>query len=228
MIKTMRAECGRVKINEKEVYRYLGYKTSDVKESTVRELVKKCIEDVEKNMVCKACYEVFRIETNSDGDLELTFMSTGSKDLARNLCGCGEIILFAATIGIEIDRIIGKSSKISASSAVVYQAVGAAAIEEWCDVLCEQLRKEYEMHGKFLKPRFSPGYGDFPLEAQKDIFRVLDCSKKAGISLTENYMMLPSKSVSAIIGISDEREAYSGNKCGLCKNTDCNFRKENI
>ena len=227
MIKIMHADSSRIKINEKEVYRYLGYKNSDAVENSVRSMAEKCIADVEKNMACRACYDIFPVKTSADGALNLTFTFTNSKALAKNLCGCSEIILFAATIGIEIDRIIDKNSRLSPSSAVIYQAAGAAAIEEWCDVLCEQLRKEYEMQGKFLKPRFSPGYGDFPLEAQKDIFSVLDCPRKAGISLTENYMMLPSKSVSAIIGISAEK-VTTADKCSLCENKECTFRKENI
>ena len=52
-----------------------------------------------------------------------------------------------------------------------------------------------------IRPRFSPGYGDLPIEIQKDIFRALDCPRRIGLTLNENLLMSPTKSVSAIIGI---------------------------
>lgn len=55
-----------------------------------------------------------------------------------------------------------------------------------------------------LKPRFSAGYGDLPLEVQKDIFRVLDCPRKIGLTLNDSLLMSPTKSVTAIVGIEDE------------------------
>ena len=52
----------------------------------------------------------------------------------------------------------------------------------------------------FFKPRFSPGYGDLSLEVQKEIFSLLDCPRKIGVSLGDSLLMTPSKSVTAIIG----------------------------
>ena len=81
-----------------------------------------------------------------------------------------------------------------------------------------------QAEGKFLKPRFSPGYGDLPLEMQRDIFRVLDCSRKIGLTLNESLLMSPSKSVTAIVGIGGEEYQKEKNKCGACPNLDCAFR----
>ena len=75
-----------------------------------------------------------------------------------------------------------------------------------------------------MKPRFSPGYGDLSLEMQRDIFRVLDCPRKIGLTLNESLLMSPSKSVTAIIGISGEEYQQEKNKCGVCQNSDCAFR----
>ena len=81
-----------------------------------------------------------------------------------------------------------------------------------------------------IKPRFSPGYGDVPLEIQKDIVMLLDCAKRIGVSLNDSLLMSPSKSVTAFIGLQepsgkmDKREVKSTNKCAACAKTDCDFR----
>lgn len=226
MIELARADNCQIKIKEKEVYRYLGYKSINQPENSISSLVKKCITKIENNMICKACYKTFPIQKNTANGLNLSFLTTHSNALSKNLCECHELILFVATIGIEIDRLIEKNSILSPATAIVLQAAGAAAIEEWCDVLCSNLAIKYKKSGKFLTPRFSPGYGDFPLESQKSIFTALDCHRKIGVSLTENHMMVPTKSVSAIIGISDKKTSTSINKCNLCENKECKFRKE--
>ena len=94
-----------------------------------------------------------------------------------------------------------KYSKISPSKALMFQALGAERIESLCDTFCNDMNNEL---GVRLKPRFSAGYGDLPLEVQKDIFRVLDCPRKIGLTLNDSLLMSPTKSVTAIVGIEDE------------------------
>ncbi|MGN1059696.1 MAG: vitamin B12 dependent-methionine synthase activation domain-containing protein, partial [Clostridia bacterium] len=109
--------------------------------------------------------------------------------------------------------------------ALAAQAVGTAAIESWCDLLCRRFAEREAERGRSLRPRFSPGYGDFPLEMQKDIFRFLDCSRKIGVSLTESLLMVPGKSVSALVGISLAAAPCTAAGCSLCEQTECEFRR---
>ncbi len=225
MINVIYEDKNRIKISKSEVCRYMGYKAADII-NPLDKLITDNIQRVAQALKCKACYDIFPVQAESDGNLNLTFMSAKSKNLAKALCKCSEFILFTATIGIEIDRIIAKASRLSPTDALIFQAAGAAAIEDWCDIICENFRLDFEKRGKYLTPRFSPGYGDFPLSAQKEIFRALECPKKIGVSLTDSLMMVPSKSVSAIIGITDEKPDFSENKCKSCNNKECEFRKE--
>ena len=78
----------------------------------------------------------------------------------------------------------------------------------------------------YTKPRFSPGYGDLPIEIQKDFFRVLEPNRKIGVSLTESMMMIPSKSVTAIIGISDTFCDNTHHNCNICEKSNCSYRRE--
>ena len=69
-------------------------------------------------------------------------------------------------------------------------------------------------------------YGDLPLEMQKDIFNVLDCSKRIGLTLNESLLMSPSKSVTAIIGISKDKCGRKHEaECKICNKKDCLYRR---
>ena len=111
------------------------------------------------------------------------------------------MVLFGASIGIEIDRLIAKYSRVSPLKALVFQAIGAERIERLCDEFSRDIAKEKGLEGKTCRPRFSPGYGDLPIEMQREIFKVLDCQRKIGLTLNASMIMSPTKSVTAIIGV---------------------------
>ena len=224
MIRTERAEQNEIAIDRGEVFRYLGLRGAAPDAATAA-LVEKCIAEIQPHLSLIACSDTFRIGKNTDGSLSLGFADVRSKSLEKALGGCGEIILFAATIGHETDRIIQKYSAVSPSSAVVSQAIGAAAIEEWCNCLCRRFAARAKARGLYLRPRFSPGYGDLPLELQRKILPVLDCGRRIGVTLTESLLMMPSKSVSAIVGLSGNDTGCARNGCEECGNIECNFRR---
>ncbi|MCR5583815.1 MAG: hypothetical protein K6F63_00065 [Lachnospiraceae bacterium] len=122
-----------------------------------------------------------------------------SVDLKRHLVGCKKVLLMAATIGAEADRERMRAAVKSPVDQLIYDAVGTEAIENVCDTFCKDMEGRY---GK-LTSRFSPGYGDLPLEYQKDMITVLDTNRKIGVSLTDSLLMSPTKSVTAIIGIKE-------------------------
>lgn len=108
------------------------------------------------------------------------------------------------------------------SRAVILQAASAAMIEEYCDQVCEGLKKEYEEKGLYLRPRFSPGYGDFSLSCQSAVLDALDAGKHLGIKLTDSFLMMPSKSVTAVIGVSQKPHRCDVKGCEACgKQTAC-------
>lgn len=151
------------------------------------------------------CWDAFPIEKESGG-LNFGFMKTDSADLAKNLQNCQEIILFAATVGSDLERLIRKYSAISPAKAVLCHAIGNTAIEAVCDAFCDSIVNRF---GK-TAPRFSPGYGDLPLDVQKNVFAALEPQRHIGLSIGENLMMTPVKSVTAIVGILEgKRHEYS-------------------
>ena len=185
-------------VNVKEALRYAG--GGDVA------LIYECIKEADEKFSYKVCYAIVDIVLCGDS-VDLGFASTVSKNLAKNLAGCTKAVVFAATVGTEIDRLIGKYNLLSPSKAVCLQALGSERVESLCDSFEDSIKEEIsetngEMH---FRPRFSPGYGDLSLEFQKEIFRLLDCPRRIGVSLGESLLMSPSKSVTAIIGFGEEK-----------------------
>ena len=135
-----------------------------------------------------------------DGYPELPFEQKSS-DLKRNLSGCRGVIIFAATIGAGIDRLIRRYERTEAATGLLLQGMGAERVESFVDAFNEEIKEAAEKAGLFAHPRYSPGYGDLPITVQPDLLRLVDAEKRLGITLNASYLMSPSKSVTAIIGI---------------------------
>lgn len=177
-------------INVAEVLRYAGSRGTD---PAVEELLRECIDEAQGELSYRVCY--CRLPLQIDGkDCRIGSLSLRSKALAKTLSGCDEAILFGATLGVGIDRLIGKYLRISPTKALMMDALGTERIEALCDAFCKSQECK-------ITPRFSAGYGDLPLGVQPDLFALLQCEKKIGLCLTDGLMMSPSKSVTAIFGI---------------------------
>lgn len=181
-------------INKSEILRYAGAKSED---ENFLLLLEECLSELENKLTYKVCYCEMNATIN-DSLCNFEILKLNSNNLSKNLNGCNKVLLFAATIGIEIDRFITKYSHISPTKSLIFQAIGAERIESLCDCFCNEYMKENNIS---LKPRFSAGYGDLELEIQKDIFRILNCSKNIGLSLSDSLLMTPTKSVTAFVGI---------------------------
>ena len=209
-------------VNEREVLRYLGYGTAPMDEGT-KVLYDECLEILNRTLRCRAsrCILPARIGVAETKIAENTFKSAS---LAAHLAGAEQVILMCATIGPLFDRESEKLMHASPARALIYGAMGTAAVEEWCDRLCGEWEEEFAREGMHLTGRFSPGYGDLSLSCQPDLLQLTDAGRSAGITLTEGGMMIPKKSVSAIIGI--KKESSKGREltgCSACGKKDCDY-----
>ena len=163
-----------------------------------------CLEEAAGVLTYKVCFAEVPVSVNGD-IVDLSFARAHSRSLAKNLDGCNRAVIFAATVGVGIDRLIARYGRLSPSRALYLQAIGSERAEALCDAFEEEIRNEMEARGKGIapvfRPRFSPGYGDLSLELQRDIFALLDCPRRIGVSLGDSLLMTPSKSVTAIMGI---------------------------
>lgn len=213
-----------MKIDIKEVNRYLGYRSDIFYDKSLEALVNECVVELESVAKPSVCFDIYDVSLFEDDVIDFGFGRIRSKSLTKNFSDCKKCIVFVATVGIDVDRLINKYSVTSPAKAVIMQSAGACAIEKWCDILCERFCSLADAEGKSLKPRFSPGYGDLNLEIQRKIIDALGCQKRIGVTLTQGLMMIPSKSVSAIVGISDKFYHCTKRKCELCDNKNCDFR----
>lgn len=216
-------------LREREILRYAGCRAEE--EDVIR-LMRTCLQEAEaadvlSGALCYAelpvtvrkvtggqpgCEEKQSVAQAQGVDTEPTFVEDGSicdfdsfsvcsEHLAKNLHSCRRVLLLAATAGVGIDRLITKYGRLAPSKALMFQAIGAELVEAVCDAFSKEYEEE---HNCVLRPRFSPGYGDLPLETQKDIFAVLECAKWIGLTLNDSLLMSPSKSVTAFVGIGEE------------------------
>jgi hypothetical protein len=213
-----------MEISRKEVRRYLGYGIQDG-DDAVNGLIEECIVELTKAATLKCISRSYPLKLQPDGEIDFTVFQTKSRNLSKNLADCNQVILFAATLGTGVDVLLHKYTKLQMSKAVIMQAAAAAMIEEFCDEENLKLKKEFEAQGLFLRPRFSPGYGDFALECQRNITSVLETSKRVGIMLTDSLLMTPSKSVTAIMGVSEKPYRCEVKGCESCGKIDCAYRR---
>ncbi|MCR4703969.1 MAG: Vitamin B12 dependent methionine synthase activation subunit [Saccharofermentans sp.] len=219
-----------VDIPVKEVQRYMGYRGLTEISPDVQAKITKAINMVSAQSHPRIVTKEYPVRVRGNditicNDTEEIVLT--SKSLARNLKGCCGAILLAATIGPACDMLVRRASVTSSADASIYQASGAAAIEAFLDDQNAKLEKEYEAQGLFLRPRFSPGYGDLKLDHQKDWFRLLDISKHIGVELTDSLLMVPTKSVTALIGIGIDKSRAGCSGCSGCSKHDtCAYSKE--
>lgn len=185
------------KINKLEIMRYAGAKESCEELDT---LIDSCLDEIRPRLTYRVCFVEDSVLREDNGVCICNIKST-SKTLRKKLEGCETAIVFAATVGIEIDRLIARYGRLSPSRALILQAIGAERIEALCDTFCRDIANEKMKEGKTVTSRVSPGYSDIPITLQKDIFACLDCQRRLGLTLNESLIMSPAKSVSAIFGV---------------------------
>lgn len=211
-------------VNRQEALRYLGYRKDQEVDPATCELLEEGIAELEKTAAPRWVYDI-REMTGTDQGIRLCGKEITSRRLAKHLTGCRQVVVFAATLGAEVDRLIGRYNRLQMSRAVVLQAAAAAMIEAYCDECQHILERQAAEKGMYVRSRFSPGYGDFAITHQVDILSWLHTEKKIGLTMTDSYMLVPSKSVTALLGLTEEAGSCHTVKCLSCETVDCPFRR---
>lgn len=202
--------------NRREALRYLRARPDD-KEAQL--LVDTVYLKLRNEVQARHVLQKHRVAVDATGVTLESGTRFNSRDLAAHLKGCEEALLLGATLGSRVDAAIRRLALGSVAEGAAAQAVAAALIESYCD----EVQARFETGGLAQRPRFSPGYGDWDLAEQKLLFPVLNCAKLIGLTLTEGCMMAPSKSVTAVIGLSEDVQCV-WNKCMTCGNINCPYR----
>jgi len=214
----MEARLTDIPVNE--VLRYLGHDRQAIDGRLERQIAS-CIDAVLKSSRPRLTYRILDVHDGIPDGLPL-----GGNDIKTLLSPCNQAIIMAATLGPEAEDLLRRTEVLDMADAVIMDSAQSTAIENVCDNFEFGMRTSCRAQGLWLTDRFSPGYGDMPIEDQKVIIAALSAEKRIGLTLTPGNIMVPRKSVTCIIGIAPEKQRLVRRDCGSCTlNRSCAYRK---
>ena len=182
-------------MDKKEILRYMRTKSS-IEDKTLLDRIDRAMAEIDATVEPKSIYRIFDC-TVTEHTLEVCGFTFASRRLAQNLAGCRRVALLAATVGTKGDLLLRRYSSEGAML-LIMQAALASKIEEVCDALQAQIERK---EGVVTRQRYSPGYFDLAISEQEKIFKMMEITKRCGITLTDTCQMIPTKSVTAFAGI---------------------------
>lgn len=202
-------------VERREALHYMGWHGAALDDMLLRQM-----DEAESELIRVARARVITRKLGYDSAwnlLEFTAYMPGGNDIRRMLGDCHGVILMAATLGEGPDRLIRRRMIAGSGGGLVMDAVASAMIEAVCNETERKLSEQAAMDCLYLTDRFSPGYGDMPLTDGRSICEVLETGKRIGLSVSGSGIMLPQKSVTAIIGISRSVQPHRPNACAVCQ-----------
>ena len=182
--------------------------------------IRLCEEEVLSCITPRAVYRILSVE-------EITPILSG-QDVRRLLEGCDEAVLMALTLGTALERRLMREEVTNMAGAYLLDICASQAVEEAANLYEEKLRNEIRCAGKYLTNRFSPGYGDLPLQVQRSLLEYLNAGRAIGLTLTPTNLMVPRKSITAILGISNRPKPDVLGGCTHCPLLEkCSWRQHN-
>ena len=210
-------------LNTDEVLRYMGCPPEKA-DQALRGQVESCTRELLGAVRPRWSWRAVEISFEAGGvRLENGLLLPG-EDLKAHLSGCGRAAIFCATLGAEADALIRRAERLDMGRALTLDCCASAAVEEACGQI------EGELQGKFpgcsFPFRYSPGYGDLPLEVQGPLLDLLDAPRRVGLCATDSHLLTPRKSVTAILGIADGPIEQTKRSClGCPAQSGCQYRK---
>lgn len=225
------------KLNIDEALRYLGCVSASENELSadngknaaikdMRSLVEGCEELVRNTAIPRYALKVVDIEDSPEGVLcKDTSLVLKGNAIRKHLEGCRKAVLMSVTVSADIDRLIRKAQIKDMAEAMVIDSLSSVAVEQVCDKVEELIRNKYPEYYQTF--RFGVGYYDLPIDLQKDFLKVCDATRRIGLSVSPSNILMPTKSVTAVIGLSENEVAGVVRGCATCnRNNNCQFRKK--
>ena len=212
-------------IQLREALHFLGWRGTPVDERTLEQILR--MMNVVRGEI-SAHVVIGRFLLDEQKQLIDTVFIPQGKDVCALLASCDEAILLAATLGARSERLLLRQQVSSSVDALIMDAVLSAAIEAVCDEQETIIRKAAAQEGYYLTDRFSPGYGDMPLAQTKEICAVLKADRSIGLTVSHSGIMIPRKSVTAIMGLSKQPQKRRPSACAVCNmRSTCALRGKN-
>lgn len=213
-------------IDKNEVLRYLGYGSKEADKITDG-IIDECLEEMLEIARTNFVYNIYEIKKEEENiHFQNSKFKIEGRDIYKHLQDSQKCAIMAVTLGNEVDKRIRYYSKVDLTKSLIFDACATAGIEALCDRVESVIRKIAINNGCNATSRYSPGYGDLSIEIQPKILNLLDTQKHIGLTVTDSYILIPRKSVTALIGIGEDVkvEKHSCKACRLHEN--CLFAKE--
>lgn len=208
------------KVDRAEALRYLGHTGQDIDDALL-ERFEALAEEAQRNLEISYAWRAFTIDRAASSWLsaqhaaEPRILLTDSmielpgSSINRHLLGARAVVLLACTLGLDSERELRTKNALNATDALMYSAAASSLIEAGADIACGDIERFAREHHLFTGSRFSPGYGDLPLHLQHDLARTLDLKRTLGMTVTQSHLLIPTKSITAIIGLFDKEPDVS-------------------
>ena len=196
-------------LNIHEALRYLGVKQSD---DALLAQASALAQELQSRITPRFTWRAVDLINNSG------FRIPDSELSRRVLAECHTAAVLVCTLGAEFDLWVRQLQVRDMALAALLDVLGSAYVESGCDAAEEAIRTRYP--GIYLTDRFSPGYGDFPLEAQQKLLDFTQ-ARRIGVTLTDSLLMTPQKSVTAVVGIADTPQPARIRGCAHCSMRGC-------
>ncbi|MGL5511811.1 MAG: methionine synthase [Sporomusa sp.] len=179
----------------------------------------------------KGVWQTYVYDQDAHTILSPTPVILTADSIIKHLNGAYEIAVMAVTIGLALEQEVSNLfSKNQYTLGLLLDAAGTTAVEATCDAVSSVIAGQAARAGLTAGRRFSPGYSGWPIDVQPEIL-ALATGAAIELSVTDTKMLVPRKSVTAVIGLYPysqvlrlpHQQALACNKCGQ---PTCQARKE--
>lgn len=215
-----------ISIDKAEVLRYLGHRGQSYG-AALSDTIDACITECEGLARPLHVFRFFDL-AHEPGGLRLagTQVCLTGTAIAAHLAGAERCVLLAVTLGTCVESRIRQLEYTDLTAAAILDAAATDAVEKACDAACAEITQRAAQEGLYTGARFSPGYGDLPLTLQPGILAVLNAGRAIGLTCTESLILLPRKSVTAVMGLFAGPQTQERPGCAECSlRGSCSFRR---
>ncbi|MBR7085204.1 MAG: methionine synthase, partial [Oscillospiraceae bacterium] len=204
-------------VDRNQAFRYMGL--HDKPDNKMLEMADYAEKELLRCIQPRYCWKVFQKQ-------HLEKILIGS-DIQKHLENCESVILFCATLSQKTDACIRFAQVVDVLAGMMTDAMASAMTEKLCDEAEKEILNNFP--DMFSTWRFSPGYGDMPLSVQQDFLNLINAEKQLGICVSEGGLLIPTKSVTAIIGLSEKPLPKAKKGCAVCNlSKSCPYRVKGV
>ena len=211
---------------KKDTLLYLGYK-GQIISPELNNIIDECLVECKELAMPQFVYERYSLTELNDDILLNNSIRLHGNSIQRFLNGCDECYVVAVTLGHVLTKKIAYYQLCNLTKASILDACASAYLEIVCDEVSQSIEKKKKKSKRYTTTRFSPGYGDFSLNIQPQLVYLLKADIKIGVTVNDQNLLFPRKSVTALIGVSNKCLNTKNSKCNECSLKNCVYRKEN-